>query len=82
MRLIYLKRSSLLRTCGKIYTIWQQRWEKGFREDLYSGMFCCPSSYMCPTVLEFPVFSSSQSVLCECVSLVSKVTEFAYSLTL
>jgi hypothetical protein len=36
----------------------------------------------CPTLLQLPVFSSSQFVLCECVSLVNKVTKFAYSLTL
>jgi hypothetical protein len=33
MQLIYLKRNSPLRTYGKIYTIWQQRWRKEFRED-------------------------------------------------
>jgi len=35
----------------------------------------------CPTLLQLPVFSSSLSVLCECVSMVNKSYKFAYSLT-
>jgi hypothetical protein len=40
MLLIYLKKNSLLRIYSKICTIWQQRWLKVCREDLYWGTFC------------------------------------------